>query len=158
VPLWDTTRNFSLWETQREGKKTVPLWDTTRNFSLWETQRAGSNQRSRKCSPGRSLAIGQGAEARRTSSGCGGTTWPQQCIECHPTFVAAPGDRNPISRLTTAICICSRSRLRRRICWLAKMQAGAMTGAMMGMSTGTLAGNWALAAHGDDSMPCYYCM
>jgi len=42
--------------------------------------------------------------------------------------------------------------------YLAKMQAGAMTGAMMGMSTGTLAGNWALPAHGDDSMPCYYCM
>jgi len=29
-----------LWEKIPQGKLTVPLWDTTRNFSLWETQRA----------------------------------------------------------------------------------------------------------------------
>ena len=78
-------------------------------------------------------------------------------ISCKFLISDCRGDSD-LGLRSSAICICSRSRLRRRICWLAKMQAGAMTGAMMGMSTGTLAGNWALDAHGDDSMPCYYCM
>jgi len=94
----------------------------------------------------------------RTSSGGGDATWPQKCTECHPTFVDAPSDCNPIARLTPVNCICSRSRLRRRVCWLKKMQAGAMTGAMTGLFMGTFTEGWVLTALGNDSMSCYDCM
>ena len=54
----------------------------------------------------------------RTSNGGGRATWPQQCTECHPTYVDAPGRNTREGSSTHVMCLseCVRACVHVHVC------------------------------------------